>query len=183
MLRVIWEGFEHLRGSAETKEAPERHRVDLATKAAARYLKDLYSTDAQASGLLVMASYNWGENQVLPLIRSMPANPKDRNFWQLLTKHRDRIPQETYDYVFFIVSAAVIGENPRLFGFDFDNPLGHLEQSASSQEERNLNGIVPGIAGQNRRVYSGSRGDVALAQRDSAVTREYGEEAVVRSSR
>jgi membrane-bound lytic murein transglycosylase D len=34
-----------------------------------------------------------------------------------------QIPQETYDYVFSIVSAAVIGENPRLFGFDFDNPL------------------------------------------------------------
>jgi hypothetical protein len=63
----------------------------------------------------------------------MPANPKDRNFWQLLTKYRDRIPQETYDYVFLIVSAAVIGENPRLFGFDFDNPLGQLEQSGASQ--------------------------------------------------
>ncbi len=111
----------------------DRHRVDLATKAAAHYLKDLYSTDAQASGLLVMASYNWGENQLLPLIRSMPANPKDRNFWQLLTKHRERIPQETYDYVFFIVSAAVIGENPRLFGFGFDNPLGHLEQSGGGR--------------------------------------------------
>jgi len=85
----------------------------------------LYSTDAQASGYLVMASYNWGENQVLPLIRSMPANPKDRNFWQLLAKYRDQIPEETYDYVFYIASAAVIGENPRLFGFQFDNPLAH----------------------------------------------------------
>ena len=93
------------------------------TKAAALYLQDLYGTDAQASGFLVMACYNWGENQVLPLIRSMPANPRDRNFWKLLSKHRDKIPQETYDYVFYIASAAVIGENPRLFGFDFDNPL------------------------------------------------------------
>jgi len=25
--------------------------------------------------------------------------------------------------VFYIIAAAVIGENPRLFGFDFDNPL------------------------------------------------------------
>ena len=58
--------------------------MDLATKAAARYLKDLYSTDAQASGLLVMASYNWGEVQVLPLIQSLPNNPRDRNFWKLL---------------------------------------------------------------------------------------------------
>lgn len=107
----------------------ERDHYDLETKAASRYLKDLYSTDAQASGFLVMACYNWGENQVLPLIRSMPANPKDRNFWQLLSKHRDEIPRETYDYVFSIVSAAVIGENPRLFGFSFDNPLLHEDNN------------------------------------------------------
>ncbi|MGD0360703.1 MAG: FHA domain-containing protein [Bryobacteraceae bacterium] len=101
----------------------DRHHYDRETKAAAAYLKDLYSTDAQASGLLVMACYNWGENQILPLVRSMPANPKERNFWRLLSAHRDKIPQETYDYVFYISSAAVIGENPKLFGFDFDNPL------------------------------------------------------------
>ena len=101
----------------------DRHHFDRETKAAARYLKDLYSTDAQASGFLVMACYNWGEDRILPLVRSMPANPKERNFWQLLSAHRAKIPQETYDYVFYIASAAVIGENPRLFGFDFDNPL------------------------------------------------------------
>jgi hypothetical protein len=101
----------------------DRHHFDRETVAAGKYLKDLYSSDAQASGLLVMACYNWGEDQVLPLVRSMPLNPRDRNFWMLLTKHRDQIPQETYDYVFYIVSAAVIGENPRLFGFEFDNPL------------------------------------------------------------
>jgi len=105
----------------------ERDQYEKATKAAARYLKDLYSTDAQASGFLVMACYNWGEDQVLPLVRSMPANPRERNFWQLLAKHRNQLPQETYDYVFYIVSAAVIGENPRLFGFDFDNPLSPAE--------------------------------------------------------
>jgi len=103
--------------------ADERDQFEKATKAAAHYLKDLYATDAQASGILVMACYNWGETQVLPLVRSMPANPRERNFWRLLARHRDQIPKETYDYVFYIFSAAVIGENPRLFGFNFDNPL------------------------------------------------------------
>ncbi len=106
----------------------DRHNWEKATVAAAKYLKFIYSTDAQASGLLVMASYNWGEGNVIKLIRSMPPNPKDRNFWQLLAKYRDKIPQETYDYVFYIVSAAAIGENPKLFGFDFDNPLASLEK-------------------------------------------------------
>ena len=38
-------------------------------------------------------------------------------------------PQQTCDYVFYITSAAVIDENPRLFGFDFDNPLAPLESN------------------------------------------------------
>jgi hypothetical protein len=108
----------------------ERHNFEKATSAATRYLKFIYSTDAQASGLLVMSSYNWGEEKVVKLLRSIPANPRDRNFWRLLTTYRDKIPQETYDYVFYIVSAAVIGENPRFFGFKFDNPLASAEQSS-----------------------------------------------------
>jgi len=101
----------------------DRHHFDRETKAAASYIKDLYSTDAQASGLLVMACYNWGERSVLKLVQSMPKNPRERNFWKLLELYKDKIPQETYDYVFYIVSAAVIGEDPRAFGMDCDNPL------------------------------------------------------------
>jgi len=108
----------------------ERHDFAKSTAAAARYLRDIYTTDAQASGLLVMASYNWGERRIIELIQSMPANPQDRNFWQLISKYRDKIPNETYDYVFSIFSAAVIGENPRLFGFDFDNPLSLVNQAS-----------------------------------------------------
>ncbi len=107
--------------------ADDRHHWDRATQAAARYLKDLYTTDAQASGFLVMACYNWGEGKVLPLVRSLPPNPKERNFWRLLALYKQKFPKETYDYVFYIVSAAIIGEDPKLFGFDFENPLAHLE--------------------------------------------------------
>ena len=108
----------------------ERHNFGKATLAAARYLRDIYTTDAQASGLLVMASYNWGENRVLKLIRSMPKNSRERNFWQLISKYRNKIPDETYNYVFYIFSAAVIGENPRLFGYDFDNPIAAVNAAA-----------------------------------------------------
>jgi membrane-bound lytic murein transglycosylase D len=107
--------------------ADDRHNWEKATRAAARYIKEIYSTDAQASGLLVMASYNWGEGRVINMLRSMPANPRERNFWKVLERHRDRVPKETYDYVLSIVSAAVIGENPKLFGFGFDGPLAFLD--------------------------------------------------------
>ena len=101
----------------------DRHHFERSTMAAAKYIRDIYDTDAQASGLLVMASYNWGEQRVIKLIRAMPEDPRERNFWRMLKNYKDQIPKQTYDYVFYIVSATVIGENPRLFGFDFDSPL------------------------------------------------------------
>lgn len=106
---------------AEYDPDDERFNFSKATDAAARYIKRIYLTDAQASGLLVIASYNWGEGNVTRMIKQMPQNPQDRNFWQLLK--RFKVPKETYDYVFFIVAAAVIGENPQLFGFDFPAPF------------------------------------------------------------
>jgi len=72
-----------------------------------------------------MASYNWGPGNIIQRIRAMPETPRERNFWKLLQNHN--IPRETYDYVFYIVSAAVIGEDPRMFGFDFDNPLANYQ--------------------------------------------------------
>ena len=119
-----------LQGERLFDPSDERHNVAKATKAAARYLEDLYTTDAQASGLLVMASYNMGETRVLKMIRSLPESPTQRNFWALLEKHRARVPNETYDYVFRVVAAAVICANPPLFGFDFDPPLGPLPDTA-----------------------------------------------------
>jgi hypothetical protein len=110
----------------------DRHDWNKATVAAARYIKDIYTTEAEASGLLVMASYNWGEHRIIDRVKELPRNPRDRNFWKLI--ERFRIPDETYNYVFSIVSAAVIGENPRAFGFDFDNPLkAALEQYEANQ--------------------------------------------------
>ncbi len=110
-----------LQHAAQYDPDDERFDVVKATKAAAKYIKRIYLTDAQASGLLVIASYNWGEGNVVRMIRQLPQNPQDRNFWQLLKKFK--IPQETYDYVFYIISAAVIGENPQLFGFNFPPPF------------------------------------------------------------
>jgi peptidoglycan lytic transglycosylase D len=61
----------------------DRYNFFKATNAAAKYISDIYNTDAQASGLLVIASYNWGEYNIIDLIRRMPESPRDRNFWNL----------------------------------------------------------------------------------------------------
>jgi hypothetical protein len=56
---------------------------------AARYLKDVYSTDAQASRLLVVAPCNPGEDKVVRLLRSMPPNPRERNFPRVRVEQQD----------------------------------------------------------------------------------------------
>ncbi len=124
-----------LAGFQKADPADDRHKWDKSTHAAALYIKDIYATDAQASGLLVMASYNWGEHRIIDLLRTMPSNPRERNFWKVLERHHDQVPKQTYDYVLSIVSAAVIGENPRLFGFGFDNPLMFADRPAEPVKE------------------------------------------------
>jgi pSer/pThr/pTyr-binding forkhead associated (FHA) protein/soluble lytic murein transglycosylase-like protein len=99
----------------------ERFDFNQATQAGSKYLKQIYSTEAQASGLLVVASYNYGHNRVKTMIRNMSDNPRDKNFWKFIQQYQ--IPKETYDYVFYIFSAAVIGEDPGYFGFKFKSPL------------------------------------------------------------
>ena len=105
----------------EYDELDGRFDFAQATRAATKYLKKIYSTEAQASGLLVMASYNYGDNRVKNMIKQMPDNPRERNFWRFLQSYE--LPTETRDYVFFIFSAAVIGEDPQHFGFKFNPPL------------------------------------------------------------
>ena len=106
---------------ADYDASDERFNFSKATQSAAKYLKHIYSTEAQASGLLVMAGYNYGHNRVRRMIKKMPNNPKERNFWRFVTQYQ--IPDETYQYVLYIFSAAVIGEDPQYFGFDFQSPL------------------------------------------------------------
>ena len=108
----------------------ERHDFDRSSDAAASYLRDVYLREAQGSGLLALAIYNYGGTNVRRLIRSLPESPRERNFWRVLLEHRDRFPRERYDYVLKVFSAAVIGENPQLYGFDFEPPLeGAVEQT------------------------------------------------------
>lgn len=107
-----------LRGERRYDPADERHNIARASEAAAGYLEDLYTTDAKLSGLLVVASYNMGETRMRRLIRSLPDSPSERNLWKLLAKHRQDIPTETYEYMFRVLSAAIIGANPQAFGFE-----------------------------------------------------------------
>ncbi len=110
-----------LANSREYDSQDERFNFIKATQAGIKHLKHIYSTEAQASGLLVMASYNYGHTRVRNMINKMQETPRERNFWKFI--QQNNLPKETYDYVFYIFSAAVIGEDPKYFGFNFKPPL------------------------------------------------------------
>ena len=123
--------------SATPDSRDDRHDFEKSTRAAARYLRDLHAQLTQASGLLVMAAYNWGEHRVEPRLDDLqapadrfaadyadvPNDPDVRNYWNFFREHRFGMPDETKGYVLKIFAAAVIGQDPRHFGFEFDNPL------------------------------------------------------------
>ncbi|MBK7365837.1 MAG: transglycosylase SLT domain-containing protein [Nitrosomonas sp.] len=69
-----------LANSKEYDPQDERFNFIKATQAGAKHLKHIYSTEAQASGLLVMASYNYGHTRVRNMINKMQENPRERNF-------------------------------------------------------------------------------------------------------
>ena len=147
----------------------ERQDFDAAAPAAARYLHDIYVTLSQASGLLVCASYNWGEGRVRrnmddlrrDLTRAgIPNDPEHRTYWRFLTTYRDRMPDQTKDYVMNIFAAAVIGQNPRMFGIDMDPPLSAASVARSGGRIRDAGPLDPSNPPQ--RLGSG-----ALQRRDA----------------
>ena len=110
----------------------ERHDFEKSTIAASLYISEIYRTLAQASGLLVLASYNWGEFGVARKLEALPdpeyfegmdMNPVSRSYWRFYTEYQDRMPDQTKDYVLKIFSLAVIGSDPKFFGIDMEDPL------------------------------------------------------------
>ena len=87
------------------------HDVERSTRAAAAYLYRL--TNQFGPRLLAVAAYNCGEGCVTRCLRKI-GFPGERSFWGI----RSCLPLETQRYVPQILAAAVIGADPKLFGFD-----------------------------------------------------------------
>ncbi len=107
-----------LKDEARFDPLDQRHDELSSTQAAVRYLADLYSTKAAASGLLVIASYNYGQTRIINRLDQLPNDPRERNFWRFYRS--GWLPPETRDYVMAIFSAALICEKPDLFQVNID---------------------------------------------------------------
>lgn len=90
----------------------ERRDPELATRAAAAHLKDLY--EEFGDWYLAAAAYNAGAGKINRAIDKYHS----RNFWQLAATARNRdLRPETKNYVPKLIAAAIIGHHPEEFGF------------------------------------------------------------------
>lgn len=97
----------------------ERMDPDKQTRAAATYLARLLSEFGEDSFMLVLASYNRGENGVRRTLRQVAQDPggfrKDkRDFWHLY--RLKLLPEETREYVPRVLAAAIVAGNPQKYG-------------------------------------------------------------------
>ena len=101
-------------GTVDERLDPEKQ-----TKAAATYLAHLLSEFGEDSFMLVLASYNRGENGVRRVLRQVAREPggfrKDkRDFWHLY--RLKLLPEETREYVPRVLAAAIISNNAQKYG-------------------------------------------------------------------
>ncbi|OGP73106.1 MAG: hypothetical protein A2Y80_00765 [Deltaproteobacteria bacterium RBG_13_58_19] len=87
----------------------ERLDPEKATRAAARYLKDLYRQFG--CWYLAAAGYNAGEKRV----QGVMDRHGTRDFWVMAQKKL--LPQETCNYVPQLIAATLIAKNPEKYGF------------------------------------------------------------------
>jgi len=104
-----------------TVNGPVDERLDpeKQTRAAATYLARLLSEFGEDSFMLVLASYNRGENGVRRVLRQVAQDPggfrKDkRDFWHLY--RLKLLPEETREYVPRVLAAAIVSANAQKYG-------------------------------------------------------------------
>ena len=83
----------------------ERRDFEKSTRAAARYLKDMY--DEFGSWELALAGYNGGEGRVRREIKKR----KTKDFWKL------KLKKQTRDYVPLYMAGTIIAKQPEKYGF------------------------------------------------------------------
>lgn len=101
-----------------TRTLDERLDPEKATRAAAKYLKDLYAR--YGDWYLAMAAYNCGEGNVDRAVERTGY----ADYWELLKRHA--LPRETAAYVPIIVAMTIIAKNPKDYGLeniDVDPPV------------------------------------------------------------
>lgn len=106
----------------------DRCKIDIMAPVAAQYMKDLIAMfgTGPLSVPLAVASYNSGEgglnsNLMKALNAARTSNNPERSFWTMVAHEEmlsDQFQRENIKYVPHFFAAAIVGENPRVFGVD-----------------------------------------------------------------
>ncbi|MBI5970882.1 MAG: transglycosylase SLT domain-containing protein [Deltaproteobacteria bacterium] len=88
----------------------ERMDPEMASYAAARYLKDLYGQFG--SWYLAVAGYNAGEGRIIRAVRKLGTD----DFWEIAS-YKKSLKRETRDYVPKYIAAMLIAKDPGGYGF------------------------------------------------------------------
>ena len=96
----------------------ERSDPEKSTRAAARYLNDLYGMFHDWN--LVLAAYNWGEGAIQKLVDKSGVS----DFWNLANLKR-KMPEETKNHIPLIMASIILAHNPEKYGLpiELDPPL------------------------------------------------------------
>ena len=93
-----------------TSSLDERLDPEKATRAAAKYLRDLHTR--YGDWYLAMAAYNCGEGNVDRAVERTGYS----DYWELLKRHA--LPRETASYVPIIVAMTIMAKNPKDYGLE-----------------------------------------------------------------
>jgi membrane-bound lytic murein transglycosylase D len=86
----------------------DKRDVEKSTDAAARHLKDLYSS--LGDWYLALASYNAGPGRITSAVERSGS----KDFWTI----KDYLPKETSNYIPQFIACALITINPKAYGFN-----------------------------------------------------------------
>ena len=123
----------------------DRCKIDIMAPIAAQYMKDLIAMfgTGPLSVPLAVASYNEGEgglsgNLMKALNAARTSDNPERSFWTMVAHEEilsDQFQRENIKYVPHFFGAAIVGENPRVFGVD-------LLPISSYAQQRAANGVA-----------------------------------------
>ena len=153
-----------------SSELDERYNWEMATRAAARHLTDLYNTFG--SWPLAITAYNSGTYNVQ---RRMALNGNDTDVFRLMSTPpaSNAFPQETKEYYPKLLASIIVASDPEKYGFtispDLPDPYqripvrGSLSLAALNNELGLPAGTLEGLNPELRQKRTPSRGDYPLA--------------------
>jgi pSer/pThr/pTyr-binding forkhead associated (FHA) protein len=120
----------------------DRCKIEIMSPIAAQYMKDLIAMfgTGPLSVPLAIASYNEGEgglnaNLMKALNAARTSDNPERSFWTLVAHEQilsDQFQRENIKYVPHFFGAAIVGENPRVFGVELEPISSYTQQPSNS---------------------------------------------------